>query len=419
VSDRSRIALARIATIGPPLVLVTSALVGVIVAAQVRSVVIQGSSQTIAAGASGLAAPCLSVVEGRSTLTEAGCDDLARAVGQRLETGQVYAYRLIGLDGVVLYSSTADDTGRRVAVDGFDSAADGRVTSSVESADEAGVDADGRVLRVVAPVRKGDVGPVIAVAESIKPFAPIAASVRESVLIVWLAVGSGAVFTSVATGLIARRAVRAIDTQRGLADSLNQRLRDSLADIESQSLGVLQALSATVDARDQYTARHSLGTTEVAFRIGGALGLSPHDQTVLERAALLHDIGKIGVPEALLLKPSALSPEDYERVKEHSEAGARILETVPFLADVVPIVRHHHERWDGSGYPAGLAGEDIPFLARVLAVADSFDAMVSERPYRGPLPRRLAIDEVVLCSGSQFDPAVVDAFVAWAETTDN
>jgi putative nucleotidyltransferase with HDIG domain len=140
---------------------------------------------------------------------------------------------------------------------------------------------------------------------------------------------------------------------------------------------------------------------------------------VLERAALLHDIGKIGVPEALLLKPSALSPEDYERVKEHSEAGARILETVPFLADVVPIVRHHHERWDGSGYPAGLAGEDIPFLARVLAVADSFDAMVSERPYRGPLPRRLAIDEVVLCSGSQFDPAVVDAFVAWAETTDN
>jgi len=131
---------------------------------------------------------------------------------------------------------------------------------------------------------------------------------------------------------------------------------------------------------------------------------------MLRRGALLHDIGKIGVPDNILRKPAALSEAEWVTMRKHPEFGARIVAGIPFLEDVARIVRHHHERWDGRGYPDGLAGEDIPLGARIFAVADSFDAMTSDRPYRRAMTIDEARAEVARCRGTQFDPTVADAF---------
>ena len=411
--NHSREILARLASVGPPVILLTAVVAGFIISAQVRSVVIEGAAQTISAGASGLAAPCLDIADGETSFSAQGCEALASAITQRQQAGQVQGYRLLRTDGTVLFSTDQAEIGHVVEIDGLEKAAGGEIdVATVGSESDPLVARVGhRLLRVVTPVRKGEAGAVLAVAESYKPYAPIAASVAESVLIVWLAVGGGALTTAVTIGYTAQRASRDLEETETRLDSLNTRLEDSLVEIESQSLGVLQALSAAVDARDHYTARHALGTTEIAFGIAAQLGFDEAQHTILERAALLHDIGKIGIPEALLLKPAALTDEEFEQVKGHSEAGARILQTIPFLADATPIVRYHHERWDGRGYPTGLAGEEIPLLARVLAAADAFDAMTSERPYRRPMSLADAIAEMKRGAGAQFDATVVAALL--------
>lgn len=196
------------------------------------------------------------------------------------------------------------------------------------------------------------------------------------------------------------------------AATVSERLQASLRDLEEHSVGALQALTSAVDAKDSYTARHSLGVTDFAVTAGREMGLTEEELASLERAALLHDIGKIGTAEAILLKPKALTHEEYLAVQEHSDMGARIIESIPFLNDLVPIVRHHHERWDGGGYPDGLSGENIPRLARVLAVADAYDAMTSDRPYRRAMRVLHARGELERGAGTQFDPAAVEAFLA-------
>jgi putative nucleotidyltransferase with HDIG domain len=208
-----------------------------------------------------------------------------------------------------------------------------------------------------------------------------------------------------------RRAERAFADDQKVIDALDRRLKHSLHELEEHSVGTLQALVAAVDARDTYTAHHSLNVSDYSCAIARQMGLRD-ELGALERAGLLHDIGKIGVSEYALLKPGRLTPEEYASIKEHSEIGARIIEMAPFLSTIVPVIRHHHERWDGEGYPAGLAGEDIPQLSRILGVADALDAMTSHRSYRNALSVTRARKELIEGRGSQFDPAVVDATVA-------
>jgi HD-GYP domain-containing protein (c-di-GMP phosphodiesterase class II) len=140
------------------------------------------------------------------------------------------------------------------------------------------------------------------------------------------------------------------------------------------------------------------------------VGYSPVFLPQLETAALLHDIGKIAVPDRILLKPDRLTVDEFNQMKRHADAGADILQRVRHLRPATDIVRHHHERYDGSGYPSGLAGEDIPFGARIFTVADTLDAMTSDRCYRRALPYSAAVQEIVRCSGTQFDPKIVEAF---------
>jgi diguanylate cyclase (GGDEF)-like protein/putative nucleotidyltransferase with HDIG domain len=180
---------------------------------------------------------------------------------------------------------------------------------------------------------------------------------------------------------------------------------------EESYVRMVQLLAAVVDARDPYTQEHSRSVASLAVRFCEAMGVEPERIEAIETAALLHDVGKIGVPDGTLLKPGALDDEEYSQIKEHPKLAARILSAIP-RQEVLPWITSHHERWDGKGYPDGLSGETIPFEARVLALCDAYDAMTSRRTYRTAIEPEDALDELIDGAGSQFDPHLTAIFVA-------
>jgi len=176
-------------------------------------------------------------------------------------------------------------------------------------------------------------------------------------------------------------------------------------------LGTLEALTSAIDAKDPYTCGHSQRVSELSRRLAETVGLDPAEVETIRISGLVHDIGKIGVPESVLLKTSRLTDEEFDLIKMHPEIGHRILRGINLFEDALPGVLHHHERWDGRGYPAGLAGDEIPLIARIIGVADAFDAMSSSRTYRSAMPRQCVLDEIRKNAGSQFDPELAEAFL--------
>jgi putative nucleotidyltransferase with HDIG domain len=174
---------------------------------------------------------------------------------------------------------------------------------------------------------------------------------------------------------------------------------------------MLTTLSRAIEVRDPYTRGHSTRVTAIAEAIARRLGWDEERLELLQLGGPLHDVGKLGVSEEVLAKPGRLDEAELAQIREHPKLGARILLRVAALRGALPYVLYHHERWDGGGYPTGRAGERIPLEARVLAVADAFDAMTSDRPYRPALDRDEAVAEVVRCAGTQFDPEVVRVFL--------
>ena len=181
--------------------------------------------------------------------------------------------------------------------------------------------------------------------------------------------------------------------------------------INATFLGTLEALTASIDAKDRYTCGHSRRVAHLTGALAQATGCSDEVVSRMHITGLVHDIGKIGVPERVLLKIGGLTEEEFGWIRRHPEIGHRILRDIPQLGDVLEGVLHHHERWDGCGYPEGLAGEAIPLSARMIAMADAFDAMTSNRTYRSGLPRPAVLQEIARCAGTQFDPALVPIFV--------
>ncbi|RJQ50998.1 MAG: HD domain-containing protein [Actinobacteria bacterium] len=188
--------------------------------------------------------------------------------------------------------------------------------------------------------------------------------------------------------------------------------------LEEAYMGTVKALAAAIDAKDSYTQGHSTQVAHYVLMLAEEMGLCEEDKKAVETAAYLHDIGKIGVRDEILLKPGRLSLNEMNEIRHHSMISANILAPVPFPWQVTPIVRHHHERWDGSGYPAGLKGHEIPLLARMLAVADAFDAMTSKRPYRKKKSIAEGIAELKACAGTHFDPELVPAFIKAVESAE-
>jgi putative nucleotidyltransferase with HDIG domain len=190
-----------------------------------------------------------------------------------------------------------------------------------------------------------------------------------------------------------------------------EKLRHTNQALQDTHFQTIAALAEALEAKDAVTGNHSDRLLRHAEAVAATMGLDERETELLRYAAILHDIGKIGVPEAILQKPARLTAEEFARIKEHPRIGAELIRHVRFLETVAPIILAHHEWFDGSGYPAGLAGEAIPLQARIVAVLDAFDAMTSERPYRPPLPYDHAISQLREFTGSQFDPRVVAALL--------
>ena len=192
---------------------------------------------------------------------------------------------------------------------------------------------------------------------------------------------------------------------------INEKLEESKEQLEQAYLDMIQTLRYTVEAKDLYTRGHSDRVSEYSVLIGEKLGLSIEQIKILRIGGLFHDIGKIGIPDSILLKPSKLTDEEYSQIKNHPSIGAHILGSAAIFQDIIPIVKHHHERYDGNGYPSRLKGEEIPYLARIAAVADTFDAMTSRRSYRGPIDIEHVKEEIKRCEGTQFDPQIAEVFL--------
>ncbi len=192
---------------------------------------------------------------------------------------------------------------------------------------------------------------------------------------------------------------------------INEELRNTNELLENAYLESIETLRYTVEAKDTYTRGHSDRVSEFSVLLGKYAGVSDKDLHTLKIGGLFHDIGKIGVPDNILLKESKLTDDEYSEIKNHPAIGAHILSTASIFKDLLPIVKHHHERYDGNGYPSKLKGEDIPYLARITAIADSFDAMTTRRTYRNSLPLDAVIAEFERCKGTQFDPNLTDIFL--------
>ena len=210
--------------------------------------------------------------------------------------------------------------------------------------------------------------------------------------------------------LLIESGIKAI-SQMNLIRKINLELKDTYDKLEKAYLESIETLRYTVEAKDTYTRGHSDRVSAYSVLLGEKLGLSEKELNDLKIGGLFHDIGKIGVPDSILLKDSKLTDDEYSEIKNHPAIGAHILSNATIFSDIIPIVKHHHERFDGFGYPGKLKGEEIPYLARITAVADAFDAMTSKRTYRNSLSLDVVKAELEKCKGTQFDPECANAFL--------
>jgi len=192
---------------------------------------------------------------------------------------------------------------------------------------------------------------------------------------------------------------------------LERRVEEATKNLADAYTQTLEALGAALDSRDVGTESHSRRVHGYSLALAREHGVKPEDLPDLAHGVLLHDIGKIGIPDAILLKPGPLTPDEWKVMRSHPEIGKRLIEKIPFLHNAIPVVWCHHEKWDGSGYPRGLNGEQIPLNARIFCVVDAFDAMTFDRPYSKAIPSDAAIAEIKRCAGAHFDPSVVESFL--------
>ncbi len=211
--------------------------------------------------------------------------------------------------------------------------------------------------------------------------------------------------------------MRSVEAELALVNqNLKMRTSDLVEQQRSLFLSTVKSLVTAIDAKDEYTRHHSTRVTEFSLKIARKMGFSEKELEDLELASLLHDVGKIAVPEAILNKPGRLTDEEFAQIKEHPARGEAILKPVIELKEMARVVRAHHEQYDGKGYPDGLKGREIPLGARIMTVADAYDSITSDRPYRKAASHRHAVKEIIRCSGTQFDPEVIEHFLEIAKT---
>jgi len=359
----------------------------------------------------------------RGDLVRGGQVQVTRNASARLEDELRHNRSLVTVkvwrpDGVLAWTNRGQDRiGQRFDMDGDlgeaieSSAAVGHIDqlSGDEDAVEESLGFD-HLLEVYAPIVAPGSHKVLGVYEIYADPKGLEHTLASRRNMIWLTVAAVFLALWAALALLVRGASKTLTRQ---TRELRQRQRDLLASyerLEESSLEAIESLNATVEAKDPDTAGHSLRVQRVAMAIAAQLDLTAQQLDALRFGSLFHDIGKIAVPDGILVKPAKLDYWEYAQMKTHSAEGARIVEKFGRLRDAVPIIRHHHERWDGSGYPDGLAGSAIPLEAAIVGLADSWDAMTTDRPYHRALTEEEALAEIRGGRGTQFSPVVVDAF---------
>jgi putative nucleotidyltransferase with HDIG domain len=347
------------------------------------------------------------LVDGNRVVVRRGLTQQLAAVGRRPDIVTVKVWRL---NGVLAWTNRARSRiGHRFDLDGNlgvsmksnRSVAEIEVPDTEENQVERHV-GFGRLLEVYAPIRNAG-GHAIGAYEIYADPKPTEHAIAANNHLIWGAVAAVFLALYLALALLVRTASR---TLRRQASSLTE----AYAVLEQNALEAVETLNATVDARDPYTAGHSQRVQEIALAIADELGIESKEREAIALAGLFHDIGKLGVPDAILTKPAKLTTQEYELMKQHPADGANIIAKFSRLQEAVPMIHHHHERWDGAGYPDRLAAEAIPFGATIVGLADAWDAMTTDRPYHRALERSEAEAELRDNRGTQFEPAVVDAF---------
>jgi putative nucleotidyltransferase with HDIG domain len=372
-----------------------------------RAAALDDTALDVGAYADAVVAPAL-VRGGEIAAGSAARRRLARSV--RLPN-DVRGLNVYARDGRLVFSTTRPSrVGRRR------SSPDLRETVESGSPSAALVDVPGEglsIVRVWAPLHSAS-GRVVGVTEVALDDSAVEQIVDDTRMTVWVAVGLVFGILWLVLAIFVRGASARMHRQHEDLEARSHDLVESSKTLEATLLETIETLNAAVEARDPYTAGHSQRVRRVSLAIGRELRLSARQLGALGTAALFHDIGKIGMPDAILTKPGRLDRGEAAVMREHVTRGAEIVARISSLADSVPAIRHHHERWDGLGYPDRLSGSDVPVEAAIIAIADAWDAMTTDRPYAVALDVDEAMLQIHAGRGKQFNPAVVDAFLSVA-----
>jgi putative nucleotidyltransferase with HDIG domain len=384
--------LGRYTVLSAVLSVALAAALGSFVAAQATRAALDEAAATTVQAADSLLSPYLVKGDFIHPLWPARVAHLSRLLRPHLIEHGVQDVRLWSRDAVIVYSNDPARIGMRMETPPeVRSALRGRAIAAIKD------DAGRQVLAVFAPVRLVGESAPSGVYEVNLDAAPLLAQIALRRAQAWMFVflGSALLYLSL-IGLVFHASRTMVRQQNALKASFE---------------GIVQALAAAIDAKDSYTANHSAEVAKHAESIARALRLPQKDIDAVRIAGYLHDVGKIGIPDQILLKPGPLNPTEREQVRTHSLVGYRILRPIPVDERVKLAILHNHERWDGAGYPDGLSGSQIPIHARILMVADAYEAMIDKRPYRRALDPMEAVAQLRAEAGRQFDPEVVEAFI--------
>jgi putative nucleotidyltransferase with HDIG domain len=415
-TERS-LTLLRVFLVASAAILLLGAVVlGGILTSALRNQAIQDGRQSLSLYVDGVLRPYL-IQNGRITVTPA----ISLVIqGQLQQDPDVVTVKVWRPDGVLAWTNRdASRIGKRFELDGDLGRAirENRPVGSIGPLHGAENVVEQKLgfthlLQVYAPVEAPHARRAIGAYEIYANPASLERSIASRKHVIWIAVGLVFLVLYAALAFLVRGASSTLRRQTLQLRDRSRALLDSYRQLEESSLEAVESLNATVEAKDPYTAGHSLRVQRVALAIGHELRLDEDSLDALRFGSLFHDIGKIAVPDQILTKPDRLNYWEYAQMKLHSAEGARIVAKFSRLAAAVPLIRHHHERWDGEGYPDGLVGEMIPLEAAVVGLADAWDAMTTDRPYAAALSTDEALEEIRKNRGSQFVPVVVDAFFA-------